>query len=235
MSVAEAKKHVMNDYLRRRFVEESRALPLHADAPVDQGDGVALMVASNIAGAAIDAVAPGLGIVFSIAMNFVGEPRYSTEVLEPDLKEAVYKDFFRRRPIQAFTPNTKDVERWNRFLRKHWEDLQGHAHIPVPERLAHPKDVGFVPTQLAAFVGQEEDWALALPDRSRLHVHAFHTENGSRFEVHRDKLDPARGPISALWHWFTETPEGQLTAGAGATVALAWWVLREDPKDQGHG
>jgi hypothetical protein len=221
---------VDNSYLHRRVVEASRALPLHADAPVEPGDSVALMVATTIAGAAIDAVAPGLGLAFGLTMNFVGEPRHSTEVIQPDLQEAVYKDFFRRRPIQAFTPNTRDVERWNRFLREHWEDLQGHAHVPVPEKLAHPGDVGFVPTKLAAFVGQEEDWVVALPDRSRLHVHAFSTENGPRFEVHRDKLDPARGPIVALWHWFTETPEGQLTAGAGATVALAWWVLR-DSKD----
>jgi len=220
-------KH-LNPYLRGRIAQEARTIPPYVDAPPDPADGVALMVASNIAGAAIDAAAPGLGLFFSIAMNFIGEPRPSTEVLEPDLKEAVYRDFFRRRPIQAFLPKDDDVRAWNRFLKKHWKDLQGMAHVPVPEKLAHPEAVGFVPTRLAAFVGQEEDWVVALPDRSRLHLHGFRSENGTRFEVHRDKLDPARGPISALWHWFTETPEGQLTAGAGATVALAWWVLREE-------
>lgn len=223
----------LNAFLRKRIADESCAIAGCVDAPAEKGDSVALMLASTIAGAAIDAVAPGTGLAFGLTMNFVGEPRPSTAVLEPDLKEAVYKDFFRRRPIQAFTPNTYDLNVWNSFLRKHWEGLQGHAHIPVPDWLAHPKDVGFVPTRLASHVGQQEDWVVALPDRSRLHAHGFVSEKGTRFEVHRDKLDPARGPIAALWHWFTETPEGQLTAGAGATVALAWWVLRDDGTEPG--
>ena len=217
----------MNDFLKSRLAEEACVLTSCVDAPTEKGDAVALLAVSTIAGAAIDAVSPGAGLAFGLMMNFIGEPRPSTAVLEPDLKEAVYKDFFRRRPIAAYTPNTKDLERWNRFLCKHWEGLQGHAHVPVPDKLAHPREVGFVPTGLASHVGQQENWVLALPDRSRLHVHGFATENGTRFELHRDSLDPARGPIAALWHWFTETPEGQLTAGAGATVALAWWVLRD--------
>jgi len=101
----------------------------------------------------------------------------------------------------------------------------------VPKSLTPPEDVGCLPTRLAAYVGKQENWVLPLPDHSRLHIHGFHAHDGTHFEVHRDKLDPARGPLSALWHWFTETPEGQLTAGAGATVALAWWILRDHPED----
>jgi len=214
----------MHPYLHKRLHEEVAELPSQIDAPVPLSESVGLLVASTIAGAAIDAAAPGFGLIFGLTMNFLGDSRPSTEVLEPNLREAVYKDFFRRRPIRAFTPSPKNLEAWNHFLKKHWSSLQGHGHVPVPLELCDPKDVGFTPTKLAAFVGQDEDLVLALPDRSRLHVHGFR----GRYEVHRDTLDPARGPVVALWHWLTETPEGQLTSGAVATAALAWWVLDEN-------
>jgi len=111
----------VNDYLQKRVAEESRSLPTSVDGRVEPSDSVALTVASTLAGAAIDAVAPGAGLVFGLVMNFVGEPRPSTDVLKPDLTEAVYRDFFRRRPIRAFTPDRKSVERWDEFLAEHWD------------------------------------------------------------------------------------------------------------------
>jgi hypothetical protein len=71
-------------------------------------------------------------------------------------------------------------------------------------------------------VGQIADWTVSLDDGSRVHVHEY--PDGS-LVVHRDALDPARGPLRALGHVACETTLGRWTLlgllGVGIAVGLS--------------
>ncbi len=113
---------------------------------------------------------------------------------------------------------------WNQFLADSWGRIVSGDKVPVPASLPAPVDVGFVKTRLAANVGQVSDWALRLEDGSRLHVHGF---GDGTFVVHRDRIDPSRGPVKAVHHWLAdcgaECRTGKIAAGgailAGITLA----------------
>lgn len=108
---------------------------------------------------------------------------------------------------------------WEAWLP--WGELRRGAKVPVPTNLPHPKEIGFTYTTWAKDVGEVANWVRSLRDGSRLHVHEF--ADGT-LVVHRDAIDPARGPVVATFHWLGETPEGNVLGAAlflGA-LGLVW-------------
>ena len=92
---------------------------------------------------------------------------------------------------------------WINWIRLYWNDLARGAKIEVPHFLDPLAQAGFRPTPLASPEGQASDWALALSDGSRIHVHVY--RDGRRV-AHRDKFDPARGIGPTLAHLAVDTP-----------------------------
>jgi hypothetical protein len=111
---------------------------------------------------------------------------------------------------------------WSQWLP--WEELGAGREVDVPAGFDHPRDIGFRPTRLASYVGQRSDWVHPLGDGSRLHAHEW---ADGEVSLHRDRVDPARGPGTAAVHWLAETPEGNVAGAVLATVGigtLAWMV-----------
>lgn len=119
------------------------------------------------------------------------------------------------------------AESWGTFLAEAWPRIVGGEKVLVPEALAAPVEVGFTKTRLAASVGQATDWAMRLEDGSRLHVHGF---DDGKYVIHRDRIDPSRGPVKAVQHWIADcgaecrtgkiVASGALLAGVTAAVLL---------------
>ena len=107
------------------------------------------------------------------------------------------------------------------WLTDHWNRLCGGEKVEFRFHI-HPQVLGFRRIGLAEQVGQLEDWALSLSDGSRLHL--WRMPDG-RWVMHRDAVDPTRGPIQALVHAVTESNVGKfvlfsaVVLGVGALVA----------------
>ena len=95
---------------------------------------------------------------------------------------------------------------WNAWLLSVRDILLRGDTVTVPLNLPHPVTVGFQLTTLAEGAGQIANWAHPLDDGSRLHAHQF--ANG-RFDLHRDRIDPDRGPLQALAHGLAESRAGR--------------------------
>lgn len=118
-----------------------------------------------------------------------------------------------------------------------WFDLQWarflvgiEARLRAGERVFLPywvpvslEAIGFVRFDLAEDVGQVANYRMARRDGSRLHVHVF--ADGQRL-LHRDRVDPDRGPLEAIEHLATETKIGPWIIGGVVVAAiggLAFW------------
>jgi hypothetical protein len=85
----------------------------------------------------------------------------------------------------------------------------------------HPQVYGFRRFLIAESVGQKENWALSLTDGSRLHLWLM---PDGRWIMHRDAIDPARGPIEAVAHVVTESSVGKMLLVAGLAVGVGVMV-----------
>lgn len=101
-----------------------------------------------------------------------------------------------------------------------WPALSRGARVRV-SGLPHPIDAGFVRPALSRDVGQVADYVAPLPDGSRLHVHEM---PDGELVAHRDRFDPARGPLHAAAHAFLETAPGRV-AGLGTVLFTIARVL----------
>lgn len=98
-----------------------------------------------------------------------------------------------------------------------WRALRAGKRVTMK---VHPSSVGFVREHgLTERRGQVEDWTRSLPDGSRLHAHVM--PDGS-VVVHRDRWDPARGPVSRVAHVALETTAGRVGLALLAARALGW-------------
>jgi hypothetical protein len=105
---------------------------------------------------------------------------------------------------------------WQTWLAHAWPTLHAGREVAVPGELRGVVSALPVP-RIAANVGQSANHVLSLSDGSRIHVHVF--ANGA-MRAHRDRTDPARSPLHAVWHIATETPVGR-GAAKSAVVGLA--------------
>lgn len=103
-----------------------------------------------------------------------------------------------------------------------WNRLRAGEKIKFTFR-AHPRAYGFQKIVLADQVGQREDWALSLPDGSRLHLWLM---PDGRWIMHRDAIDPARGPVHAVAHAATESSFGQFALGALLVFGVVLLIAR---------
>lgn len=110
-------------------------------------------------------------------------------------------------------------EGWTSFLGNSWSELSHRARLVAPPWLVHPRDAGFTRPWIAEPAGQVADWTLSLADGSRVHAHE-HADG--TILVHRDAIDPGRGPVAAARHFLVETAIGHLvfTAAVGALVGV---------------
>lgn len=108
---------------------------------------------------------------------------------------------------------------WSAWLSQVWPDLEQHGRLPAPRELPPLAASGFSLSSWAEPCGQTCDWALSLPDESRIHIHEY--ADGSRV-VHRDQYDPNAGLGSSAKHFVFETVTGRfLTLGViGFGIAL---------------
>jgi hypothetical protein len=106
---------------------------------------------------------------------------------------------------------------WMQWISQNWVALAAGAKIEVPQDVGQPQEAGFRITSNASPEGQLADWALAMSDRSRIHVHVY--ADGRRI-AHRDKHDPDRGIGDKVAHLLVDTPLGVL-AILGGTLWLA--------------
>lgn len=104
---------------------------------------------------------------------------------------------------------------WSAWLASVMPYLRAGDRLPVPRDLAHPRTVGFARPRLAEPRGQVADWVLSVDDGSRLHAHEY--GNGV-IVMHRDAIDPARGPAAAVWHFVREARAGKVVLGVAAVV-----------------
>lgn len=110
-----------------------------------------------------------------------------------------------------------------RWLTPDWDRLRAGEKIEFTFPV-HPQAFGFSRITLAEQVGQAEDWALSMSDGSRLHLWLM---PAGRWIMHRDAVDPARGPIQAVVHAVTESNAGKfflfaaLVVGVGALARSA--------------
>lgn len=109
---------------------------------------------------------------------------------------------------------------WQAFLSHHWSRLTAGDRVVVPF-VGHPADVGFSPTSLAEPSGQLEDWVMSLSDGSRLHLWLMPE---GRWILHRDRTDPARGPVEATTHWLTESKSGKFAAVLLGIAAVGYGI-----------
>jgi hypothetical protein len=110
---------------------------------------------------------------------------------------------------------------WVAWLASTWPELERGGRACAPPGLPHPRDAGFSRPWASEAHGQTDDWTASVGDGSRVHVHEY---PGGSLIVHRDRVDPARGPLSALWHFVTETTLGGALVKAGAvTASIMLW------------
>lgn len=107
---------------------------------------------------------------------------------------------------------------WLTWIRNNYSALKGGACLQAPWWLAHPSRSGFERPEIAEPVGQKDNWVASVDDGSRVHLHEY---ADGRIVAHRDPTDPARGPISALWHWLTESRSGKTALIVGGLALLA--------------
>lgn len=107
---------------------------------------------------------------------------------------------------------------WQSWIRENWVALVRGAKLSVPPSLVHPALVGFKQVRAALPLGQVADWALPLPDGSRVHIHQM--KDGA-FVAHRDVHDPDLGPLSLIKHLWHDTPFGVLALVGAALYASA--------------
>jgi hypothetical protein len=105
---------------------------------------------------------------------------------------------------------------WQVFVARAWPELAQGGRACAPAGLPHPSSSGFKRPLFSEAHGQLDDWTASLDDGSRVHLHEY---PGGSIVVHRDRTDPARGPLAALWHFATETGLGRLIVKAGGVVA----------------
>lgn len=207
------------------FMERELAAPSPTTSG-NRGEDMALAAGSVLFVMGCNAVVPVAGAAAAAATlaGLTFDRRSGARDLS-HVEEAVALELDARELLPSGEPGASSEERacaqaWSTWCP--WEELREGAHVPVPASLPHPSEAGFEPTRLASSIGQTRDWAHPLADGSRLHVHEF---CDGECVVHRDSLDPARGPATATVHWLTEAPEGNLALGVGAlvgAVALAW-------------
>ena len=178
---------------------------------------MALASVSTLFFMAANTAAPGVGGVAAAAtIAALLRPRPE----RPDVVAAVAEEVARpgATPKAGATPEAA----WRDWLP--WAELAAGQKIEVPRGLPHPKEAGFRFTRWGRGVGQTADWVHPLPDHSRLHAHEF---ADGRLVVHRDRLDPGRGPAVATIHWLSECPEGNVLLGVlfAAQVGALAWVL----------
>ncbi len=101
-------------------------------------------------------------------------------------------------------------------LNPYWTRLPVGKYEEVSFSI-HPHAYGFQRTVLAEPAGQVENWALSLADGSRLHLWLM---PDGRWIMHRDGIDPARGPIHAVAHAVTESSVGQFLMGAAIAAVV---------------
>jgi hypothetical protein len=174
-------------------------------------------------------VAGGIAVAASIPVlnHLRTKPRASDGLaVAPHVEEAVrYTCAVRHlRPTGDESQEALQALRaWDRWLP--WNELCAGHKIQVPAGLAHPREVGFAWTKWASDIGQCGDWIRSMPDGARLHAHEF---LDGRIVLHRDRLDPARGPATATMHWLSETPEGNALGVSLVLSALFLaWKLTE--------
>lgn len=197
----------------------AEALEAELVAPCAVPDTRAADMAFAVGSAALfmglNTLAPVAGGAAAVCLAVQGNHLRSRYVHAPEQHVAEVVDY-----ELACRTLPRATESWRRWAP--WAELHDGAHVDVPEDLEHPAEVGFEPTRLASYCGQAEDWAHPLPDGSRLHAHEY--ADGS-VTLHRDRVDPARGPVPAAVHWMSETPEGGALGVALAVVGaatLAW-------------
>lgn len=103
------------------------------------------------------------------------------------------------------------------WLTPHWGRLCAGEKIAFTFRRHHPQALGFRRITLAEQVGQLEDWALSMDDGSRLHLWLM---RDGRWIMHRDAIDPARGPVAAIVHAATESSLGKVLLFAALVVGV---------------
>lgn len=106
---------------------------------------------------------------------------------------------------------------WNDWVFSNWGALRKGAKIEAPWWLGSPSAAGFRAIKSAAYEGQTADWALAINDRSRIHVHEY--ADGRRV-VHRDAHDPDRGLTDMVAHLAFDTPAGVIALALG----VVWMI-----------
>lgn len=111
---------------------------------------------------------------------------------------------------------------WWLWTSSNWARLVNGESLFVPTWLSHPKDAGFTLTPWADSVGQRENWVLSLEDRSRLHIHVF---DGYAM-LHRDRWDPARGPVELVMHGLFESKTVQRLAVLGGIAFVTVNAVR---------
>ena len=147
--------------------------------------------------------------------------RPAVRALHAHVDEAVDAALLARSLAGGRPPELDAARAWEEWIP--WDDLRAGERACAPAELPHPTAAGFKKTRLASGVGQVADWVHPLSDGSRLHAHEF---ADGRVVVHRDRLDPGRGPVAACAHWFSECPEGRalgvgLLAGLGVIFVYA--------------
>ncbi len=109
------------------------------------------------------------------------------------------------------------MELWEQWLSARWSYLVAGQEIDATWQVPHPSTAGFTRTDLAEGHGQLVDWELAVTDGSRIHVHEF---ADGRLVVHRDAINPSRGPLEAMMHWFSESALGKAVFVTGSVALI---------------
>jgi hypothetical protein len=205
------------------------------DLPPDLGDDMALAACSAAILMAANTAAPGVGGIGAAALlAAVASQRQSRaeakaeEMAEAEARSRVNLILAEEAVARRKEAGDGPAALWRDWLP--WAELAAGQKIEAPRTLPHPKEAGFRYTRWGRGVGQKADWVHPLPDHSRLHAHEF---ADGRIVVHRDILDPGRGPGTATVHWLNECPEGNVLMGlifAAQVGALAWVLAGATPR-----
>ncbi len=190
----------------------------------------AFVVGTAVASTAINSFLPVVGTVLGgLAINEWAHrrTRQQDEVRCADVVAPHVEDIIRReiggRILAEQLGATGDIAAWNAWMP--WDELHAGRKVAVPAELGHPRDVGFEHTNLAASVGQRDDWVRSMPDGSRLHAHEYDDDH---IVLHRDDIDPSSGVLRAVWHWMTECRMGQVVTTATIIGGLLLWAKTRD-------
>jgi hypothetical protein len=113
--------------------------------------------------------------------------------------------------------------RWMLFAAAAWPVLVAGGRVCAPSELPHPREAGFERPIMSEDCGQSADWMAPMPDGSRLHVHEY---AAGPLIVHRDRVDPSKSPLRAIWHVATETKIGGAVLRLGGLLAGALLIGR---------